>query len=225
VQKVEPAAQTQPRAAPPPVAPPPAAPPPANPVPAFQDTYEDPIGDGKSMESWSAPGRAARVSIFFDPNSLSADEVARLQDAVAALDGLHTGITLVPTSSPNAQIVVEGKGGVPGGQILADTIPTTGARIGTFANGKKDYQITHVEIDVLQNMSWWLGANPAPAGSGLYDFRSTMEHELGHAVGLGHDAASYPVNDGYDVMNADLPPGVARWTYSANDVRELTYLY
>ena len=214
---------------------PPALLPPTPPVPRtapplaqgapFRDTYLDPMGDGKSVESWSAPGRPAKVSIFLDPSSLTSDEVARLRDAVATLDGLNTGMTLVQTSSPNAQIVVEGKAASPDGLTLAETTPLIGTRLGTFPNGKKDYQLTHVEIDVYQNLAWWFGPTGPPAGSWLFDFRSTMEHELGHAVGLGHDTATYPVNDGFDVMNPVAAPGVARWTYSANDVRELKYLY
>jgi hypothetical protein len=201
------------------------APPAPSGTPPFQDTYLDPLGDGKSMESWSTPGRAAKVSIFFDPNTLTSDELARLRDAVAALNGLHAGLTLVQVSSPNAQIVAEGKPTSPDGLTLAEAAPLIGARIGTFANGKKDYQLTHVEIDIFQNMAWWTGPTAPPVGSGLYDFRSTLEHELGHAVGLNHDTASYPVNDGWDVMYPVAAPGVARWTYSANDVRELVYLY
>jgi hypothetical protein len=214
VQRVPPAPQTQPRLPATPPGPPP-----------FQDDFLDPVGDGRSMESWSAPGRAARVSVFFDPKSLTADEVARLQDAVATLNGLHTGVTLVQTSSPKAQIVVEGKPTSPDGIILSETQPTIGTILGTFANGKKDYQLTHAEIDVFQDAGWWTGATPVPSGSFQYDFRSTMQHELGHAVGLDHDLASYPVNDGYDVMFPNASTGVARWTYSANDVRELDYLY
>jgi hypothetical protein len=216
VQRILPATQTHPDVPPPPV--------PVTPQ-QFQDHYLDPIGDGKSMESWSTPGRPARVSIFLDPKTLTADEIARLRDALGALNGLHSGLTLVQVSTPNAQIVVEGKPTSPDGLTLAETAPMIGARIGTFPNGKKDYQLTHVEIDVFQNMTWWFGPTGAPFGSGLYDFRSTMEHELGHAVGLDHDTASYPVNDGYDVMYPVASPGMPRWTYSANDVRELTYLY
>ena len=230
VQKIEPPARTQAKAAPtPPLAPPPPVPAPApggETEKPFQDHYEDPIGDGKSMESWSAPGRPAKVSIFFDPNSLSTDEVAGLQEAVATLNGLHAGITLVPTSSPNAQIVVAGKAASPSGPALADTAPVVGARIGTFANGKKDYQMLHAYINVYQNMPWWTGPGPVPIGAGLYDLRSAVTHELGHAVGLGGDDAYYGVNsDGYSAMACVLPGGVVRWNYSPNDVRELTYLY
>jgi hypothetical protein len=219
LQRLPPASLTQPGLPPPPTTGPTASGAP------FGDHFIDPFGDGKSMESWSAPGQPARVSIFFDPKTLSADEVARLQEAVATLNGLHTGLTLVPTSSPTAQIVVVGKPASPDGLTLAETAATTGPRVGTFSNGKKDYQLTHVEIDVFQNMPWWFGPGAPPAGTYTFDFRSTMEHELGHAAGLDHDTASYPVNDGFDVLYPVAAPGVARWTYSANDVRELTYLY
>ena len=140
--------------------------------------------------------------------------------------GLHTGITLVPTSSPNAQIVVEGKPASANGLTLAETTPLIGTRLGTFSNGKQDYQLTHAEIDVFQDMPWWTGPGPVPIGSGLYDFRSTMEHELGHAVGLGGDDALYGINsDGHSVMACTLGAEVTRWSYSPNDIRELTYLY
>jgi hypothetical protein len=224
LERIPPAPLTQPDL--PPTPPTPTPPPaPAGSEAPFGDHYLDPAADGKSMESWSAPGRPARVSIFFDPKTLTADEVARLRDAVTALNGLHTGLTLVPTSSPTAQIVVEGKPTSPDGLTLSWTLPGVGARIGTFPNGKKDYQLTHVEIDVFQNMPWWFGPGAPPTGSYTLDFRSTMEHELGHAVGLDHDTATYPVNDGFGVLYPVAAPGVARWTYSANDGRELTYLY
>ena len=60
-----------------------------------------------------------------------------------------------PPTGPTAQIVVEGKPTSPDGLTLAETLPFVGARIGTFPNGKKDYQLTHAEIDVFQNMPWW----------------------------------------------------------------------
>jgi hypothetical protein len=193
--------------------------------PPYGDTFLDPAADGNSVESWSAPGRPVTVSVYLDPSTLTADEQARLEDAIATLNALHTGLTLFVTSNPNAEIYVIGRGASPDGLTLAQTTPTIGPVLGTLSDGKQVWQLTHAELDIYQDMPWWFGPTAPPAGSYLFDFRSTMEHELGHAVGLGHDSASYPVNDGYDVMNPVAGPGVARWTYSGNDVRELDMLY
>ena len=80
-------------------------------------------------------------------------------------------------------------------------------------------------ITLIAGWNWYTGADPSAVGVDQYDFETIVLHELGHAVGLGHDTAWYPVNDGYDVMNPTAATGVARCTYSANDVRELRYLY
>ena len=50
------------------------------------------------------------------------------------------------------------------------------------------YNGPNSEITLLQGWNWYAGADPSQIGAGQYDFETTVTHELGHALGLGHSA-------------------------------------
>ena len=40
-------------------------------------------------------------------------------------------------------------------------------------------------VTIITSHDYYFGANASRIGAGQYDFQSVVEHELGHAVGLG----------------------------------------
>jgi hypothetical protein len=65
------------------------------------------------------------------------------------------------------------------------------------------------EIVRLRGWNWYARSDPTQIGSGQYDFETTVTHELGHALGLGHSAA--PVSP----MNETLATGMANRNVTA----------
>jgi autotransporter-associated beta strand protein len=136
-----------------------------------------------------------------DPNGLfSADELARLQDAISAVDAVVEpyGVSVTETTDPNAATVV------------IDTGDTSA--VGGYADGILGCYTTAGEITMIQGWSWYTGSDPTGIGAGQYDFQTTVTHELGHALGLGES------NDATSPMYATLPPATTHRTLSTNDL-------
>ena len=75
---------------------------------------------------------------------------------------------------------------------------TTGCSASTPTRGGKG------TIILVQGWNWYSGADAAAVGRDQYDFQTVVTHELGHALGLGHNV------DTSSVMNADLVPAYAK---------------
>jgi hypothetical protein len=137
-----------------------------------------------------------------DPNSLfTADELARIQDAINAWDALLVpySVTITEVSDP----------------ALANLVIDTGtsSACGGMSNGVLGcYNQLNSEITLIQGWNWFAGADPTQIGSGQYDFQTTVTHELGHALGLGHSTnVSSP-------MYESLASGLANRTVTTQDL-------
>jgi hypothetical protein len=133
----------------------------------------------------------------------TADELARLQDAINGLDALlapySVTITEVSDSSLANLVVDDGATTACGG--FADGV------LACFTAGNASGEITFV-----QGWDWYAGADPTAVTGDQYDFQTVVTHELGHALGLGHST------DPNSVMYATLDTGVARRTMTVQDL-------
>jgi hypothetical protein len=137
-----------------------------------------------------------------DPGgSFSADELARMEDAVTQLDGLltpyHVAITLVGDPG-SANLVVDANATSASGSA-ADGV------LGCFNGSTR-------EITMLPGWDWYAGSDPSQVGAGQYDFETTFLHELGHALGLGGNP------DPNSPMNESLGTGAVRRTMTVSDL-------
>jgi hypothetical protein len=146
---------------------------------------------------------AGNLSVYInDPSGLfTSDELARIQDAINTWDAIlvpyNVTITEVTDSSLASVVIDTGDNSACGG--------ATSGVLGCY-NGATG------EIMLIQNWNWYAGADPSQIGTGQYDFQTTVTHELGHALGLGHSAnPSSP-------MYATLSTGVADRTVTIQDL-------
>jgi hypothetical protein len=146
---------------------------------------------------------AGDLTLYVDNSggALSTDELARIDDAVAAYNALLApySVTITEVSSADQANVVLTSGGTSpcGGQ--ADGV------LGCYAPGSGT-------ITLLQGWNYYAGADPSAIGAGQYDFEALAFHELGHALGLGGSP------DPSSVMSETLPAGVIRRTPTTADL-------
>ena len=119
------------------------------------------------------------------------DELARIEDAVAGLDAL-----LVPYS---VQVTLADASNSAQANVIINTDFTSAS--GSAADGVLGSESDAGKITILQGWDWYAGADPSAIAAGQYDFQTVVTHELGHALGLGHNP------DDTSVMHATLPTG------------------
>jgi YD repeat-containing protein/VCBS repeat-containing protein len=152
-------------------------------------------GSSADLSSSATAGQllAGDLVVYVDnrAGTLSAEALARIQDAITIIDQVinpfGVNITEVEDSAAATTVLQVAAGSGVGG--AADGV------LGCEAPGS---------ITIVSGWNWYTGADATAVGAGQYDFETIVMHELGHALGLGHSA------DPHSVMYAALETGVAR---------------
>jgi hypothetical protein len=141
------------------------------------------------------------VELYVDNSNgdLSADELARIDDAVAAVESVITpfGVSLTEVSDP--------------AQANFTLSMDSGTLLGGLAEGILGCT-SPGQVTVVQGWDWYAGADATQIGGGQYDFQTVATHELGHTLGLGHNA------DPTSVMYALLNPGEVKRALTSTDL-------
>jgi hypothetical protein len=152
----------------------------------------------------SAPGGllGGDVDLYVDNTNgdLTADELARIQDAVTAAATLTApyGVAVTEVTDPT----------------LADVtlnMDTTSA-VGGFSGGVLGCTTDTGEITIINGWNFYAGSDATQIGAAQYDFETVVTHELGHALGLGHST------DSTSVMYATLNTGTVNRTLTTADL-------
>jgi parallel beta-helix repeat protein len=136
-----------------------------------------------------------------DPTGLfTADQLARIQDAVNAVDAVVEpyGISVTETTDATAA------------NVTVDTGSTSAA--GGYADGVLGCYTTAGEVTMIQGWNWYAGSDPTQIGGAQYDFETTVMHELGHAIGLGESS------NAASAMNGTLATGTVIRSLTAADL-------
>jgi hypothetical protein len=160
--------------------------------------------DGSGGSSGAGEVLAGDLALLVDNSggSFSAEQVARITEAVAGLNSLlgpyGASITVVDASygdEPNIRMAI-----------------STTSVLGGQADGFLGVTTSAGDITLISGWDWYAGADAAAIGTGQYDFQTIITHELGHSVGLGHSS------DASSVMYATLATGAARRSLTAADL-------
>jgi hypothetical protein len=152
----------------------------------------------------AAPGGllGGDIDLYVDNTNgdLTADELARIQDAVTAADAVTEpyGVAVMEVTDPT----------------LADVtlnMDTTSA-VGGYAAGVLGCTTDAGQITIINGWNFYAGSDATQIGSTQYDFETVVTHELGHAQGLGHST------DSTSVMYATLNTGTVNRSLKTADL-------
>jgi hypothetical protein len=195
---------------------------------------------GLQTAAWSATvGAPVTLGVYVaNPDgTLTADEHARIDDAINTLDQTWTGsfgLDLVEVTDPSqAAIIVSNSATSPAGGQADGVLGCTTVTFAPAASGELDEGVPYLQftgqavVNILEGWNWYTGSDPAQIGSSQYDYLSVVTHELGHSVGLYHDVTSYGTlnGDGYSAMYPVLSTGQTHRQLSPYDISWLNHLY
>lgn len=144
------------------------------------------------------------VALFVDSQGgqFDADELARVQDAISAINGVvgPYGVSIYQVDAAHAadaNVILE---------------MSTTSVVGGFAEGVLGCSTDLGEITLIQGWNWYASADAGLIAADQYDFQTVVTHEVGHALGLGHSDAST------SVMYATLASGVTSRALTSQDL-------
>jgi uncharacterized repeat protein (TIGR01451 family) len=159
---------------------------------------------GSDVESGAAAGHllGGNLALYVDNSNgkLTSDELARIQDAVNAVDAIIApyNVAINEVTDPTLADVTLSMG--------------TSSAVGNYAQGVLGCYTTTGQITLIQGWNWYAGSNPTLIGANQYDFQTTVTHELGHALGLGESSIST------SAMSGTLTPGTTIRTLTTADL-------
>jgi hypothetical protein len=160
------------------------------------------VTDGSSGTATAGALLGGEVDLYVDNSNgdLTSDELARIQDAVASIDGTIApyGVVINAVSDPT--------------QANVTLNMNTTSSLGGTAQGVLGCTTDADQVTMIQGWNWYAGADATQIGSGQYDFETAVMHELGHVLGLGHSSSST------SVMYATLTAGTTDRTLVAADL-------
>jgi hypothetical protein len=142
------------------------------------------------------------IDLYVDNSNgdLTADELARIEDAVTGVDAVTApyGVAVTEVTDPTQADVTL-------------TMDTTSA-VGGYADGVLGCTTDAGQITIITGWNFYAGSDTTLIGSGQYDFETIVTHELGHALGLGHST------DSTSVMYATLDSGAVNRSLTVADL-------
>jgi hypothetical protein len=160
--------------------------------------------DGSDVLNGNTAGQllGGNVELYVDNSNgdLTPDELARIQDAVNAVDATIApyGVAINEVTDPTQADVTLNMG--------------TSSAVGGYAQGILGCYTTTGTITLIQGWNWYSGADPTQIGANQYDFQTTVTHELGHALGLGESSVTT------SAMYGTLAPGTVIRTLTTADL-------
>jgi titin len=158
--------------------------------------------DGSTSATAAGSLLGGNIDLYLDNTNgdLTADELARVQDAVTAANAVTApyGVAVTEVTDPT----------------LADVtlnMDTTSA-VGGYAAGVLGCTTDAGQLTVINGWNFYAGSDATQIGSAQYDFETVVTHELGHALGLGHST------DSTSVMYATLNTGSVNRTLTTADL-------
>ncbi len=142
---------------------------------------------------------AGDVSVYISSASgtFSPDMLARIREAITNIDTL-----LIPYNVSINEVSDLSLASV----VMYTSLTSVNGTASDGVLGSYDPSSYPASITMLQGWDWYEGSDPSQIGSHQYDFQTSILHELGHALGLGHSA------DAASAMNSFLSMGTAlRW--------------